>query len=67
MADRHNPPRGWRGAQASGTPASPTEGKAAVRPARSGPYKHLMTGVSYMLPLVIAGGLAIALVNPPAR
>ncbi len=28
---------------------------------RTGPYKHLMTGVSYMLPLVIAGGLAIAL------
>jgi len=29
--------------------------------ARTGPYKHLMTGVSYMLPVVIAGGLAIAL------
>lgn len=28
---------------------------------RSGPYKHLMTGVSYMLPLVVAGGLIIAL------
>jgi PTS system fructose-specific IIC component len=28
---------------------------------RTGAYKHLMTGVSYMLPLVIAGGLAIAL------
>jgi PTS system fructose-specific IIC component len=28
---------------------------------RSGPYKHLMTGVSYMLPLVVAGGLLIAL------
>jgi len=26
----------------------------------TGPYKHLMTGVSYMLPLVIAGGLIIA-------
>ena len=26
----------------------------------TGPYKHLMTGVSYMLPLVIAGGLLIA-------
>ncbi|MFL6196791.1 MAG: PTS fructose-like transporter subunit IIB [Thermoanaerobaculia bacterium] len=36
-----------------------------LRPARSatrtGPYKHLMTGVSYMLPLVVAGGLLIAL------
>ncbi|MFD1955562.1 PTS fructose transporter subunit IIC [Paenibacillus thailandensis] len=29
--------------------------------ARSGPYKHLMTGVSHMLPLVVAGGLLIAL------
>jgi len=28
---------------------------------RSGPYKHLMTGVSFMLPFVVAGGLAIAL------
>ncbi|CUH94313.1 PTS system fructose-specific EIIBBC component [Propionispora sp. 2/2-37] len=28
---------------------------------RTGPYKHLMTGVSYMLPLVVAGGLLIAL------
>ncbi|RYX84487.1 PTS fructose transporter subunit EIIBC [bacterium] len=28
---------------------------------RTGPYKHLMTGVSYMLPFVVAGGLCIAL------
>ena len=28
---------------------------------RSGPYMHLLTGVSYMLPLVVAGGLLIAL------
>jgi hypothetical protein len=28
---------------------------------RTGPYKHLMTGVSYTIPLVVAGGLAIAL------
>jgi PTS system fructose-specific IIC component len=35
--------------------------KAARSAARTGPYKHLMTGVSYMLPIVIAGGLAIAL------
>jgi PTS system fructose-specific IIC component len=27
----------------------------------SGPYKHLMTGVSYMLPIVVAGGILIAL------
>src|SRR5690606_2722892 len=28
---------------------------------RSGPYKHLMNGVSFMIPLVVAGGLIIAL------
>ncbi len=35
--------------------------KAERSKARTGPYKHLMTGVSYMLPLVVAGGLSIAL------
>lgn len=36
---------------------------AAPSPAadRAGPYKHLMTGVSFMLPFVVAGGLLIAL------
>ena len=28
---------------------------------RAGVYKHLLTGVSYMLPMVVAGGLLIAL------
>jgi len=28
---------------------------------KGGPYKHLLTGVSYMLPMVVAGGLMIAL------
>ncbi len=28
---------------------------------RIGPYKHLMTGVSFMLPFVVAGGIMIAL------
>jgi fructose PTS system EIIBC or EIIC component len=33
-----------------------------ARAARAaGPYKHLMTGVSYMLPIVVAGGILIAL------
>jgi PTS system fructose-specific IIC component len=27
----------------------------------TGPYKHLMTGVSYMLPIIVAGGILIAL------
>ncbi len=35
--------------------------KAERSKSRTGPYKHLMTGVSYMLPVVIAGGLSIAL------
>lgn len=35
--------------------------KAERSRTRTGAYKHLMTGVSYMLPVVIAGGLAIAL------
>lgn len=44
---------------------APTEPVKQLRAPRSttrtGPYKHLMTGVSYMLPLVVAGGLLIAL------
>jgi len=35
--------------------------KAARSSERTGPYKHLMTGVSYMLPFVVAGGLLIAI------
>jgi PTS system fructose-specific IIC component len=46
-------------------PAPAGESVKALKPvratARTGPYKHLMTGVSYMLPLVVAGGLLIAL------
>lgn len=32
-----------------------------AKPLKVGPYKHLMTGVSYMIPFVTAGGLLIAL------
>lgn len=35
--------------------------KAARSAERSGAYKHLMTGVSFMLPFVVAGGLLIAI------
>jgi len=35
--------------------------KAAQSASRSGAYKHLMTGVSYMIPFVVAGGLLIAI------
>ncbi len=41
-------------AQADGAAASQSTTK-------SGPYKHLLTGVSFMLPMVVAGGLLIAL------
>jgi fructose PTS system EIIBC or EIIC component len=51
--------------------AQPASSMAAARPVgagapkkggeRAGPYKHLLTGVSYMLPIVVAGGLTIAL------
>ncbi|GHB90623.1 PTS fructose transporter subunit IIC [Cerasicoccus arenae] len=35
--------------------------KSPPRKSRTGAYKHLMTGVSHMLPLIVAGGLLIAL------
>jgi PTS system fructose-specific IIC component len=41
--------------------AAVQQAKAEASASRTGPYKHLMTGVSYMLPLVVAGGLMIAL------
>ncbi|PWC31786.1 PTS fructose-like transporter subunit IIB [Azospirillum sp. TSO22-1] len=37
------------------------QAKAQQKEAQSGPYKHLLTGVSFMLPFVVAGGLVIAL------
>ena len=37
------------------------QAKAPQAAARTGAYKHLMTGVSYMIPFVVAGGLLIAL------
>ena len=37
------------------------QAKAPQAAARTGFYKHLMTGVSYMIPFVVAGGLLIAI------
>ncbi|WP_008313620.1 PTS fructose-like transporter subunit IIB [Leptolyngbya sp. PCC 6406] len=37
------------------------QAKADRAQQRSGPYKHLLTGVSFMLPVIVAGGLIIAL------
>jgi len=45
------------GVQAGTAVSGRTSEKAKV----TGPYKHLMTGVSFMLPFVTAGGLLIAL------
>lgn len=35
--------------------------KAAQSRSRTGAYKHLLTGVSYMIPFVVSGGILIAL------
>jgi len=43
--------------QPSGKAQAATEGKKEG----AGAYRHLLTGVSYMLPMVVAGGLCIAL------
>lgn len=51
-------------AKAQPMPAAGVKAPAAAAPAKQkaeGPYKHLLTGVSYMLPIVVAGGLCIAL------
>ncbi|STD22221.1 PTS fructose transporter subunit IIC [Enterococcus mundtii] len=38
-----------------------TEVKSEAKAEKSGVYSHLMTGVSYMIPFVVAGGICIAL------
>lgn len=43
--------------QAGSAEAAPAAGAAR----KAGPYRHLMTGVSFMLPFVVAGGLLIAI------
>ncbi|NWB90795.1 PTS fructose-like transporter subunit IIB [Pseudomonas agarici] len=50
-------------ALAEGKPQSAVsgDGSAPVRQEKTGVYKHLLTGVSFMLPMVVAGGLLIAL------
>ncbi len=52
-------------AQAAAGPVQAVQADQGARatPAktRRGPYKHLLTGVSYMIPFVVAGGIMIAL------
>ena len=45
-------------AAGSAAQAAPAE---AAKAQRTGAYKHLMTGVSFMLPFVVAGGILIAI------
>jgi PTS system fructose-specific IIC component len=47
--------------QPTSAPQTAGEARQEEKRQRTGPYKHLMTGVSYMLPIIIAGGLLIAL------
>lgn len=48
-------------AEASVLAGAAAPGRAPEKNKGAGPYKHLMTGVSFMLPFVTAGGLLIAL------
>jgi fructose PTS system EIIBC or EIIC component len=57
-------------AQAASAPASGSKAdymaevqaaKAAQSKSRTGAYKHLLTGISYMIPFVVSGGIMIAL------
>ena len=53
-------------AQAEARPYQPKGGTSGAandgeQKERAGAYRHLLTGVSYMLPMVVAGGLSIAL------
>ncbi len=41
--------------------SSESTSKSSAKQEKTGVYKHLLTGVSYMLPMVVAGGLLIAL------
>lgn len=42
-------------------PTPQAAASASGQAQQAGPYKHLLTGVSFMLPMVVAGGLLIAL------
>ncbi|ACS86111.1 MULTISPECIES: PTS fructose transporter subunit IIBC [Musicola] len=43
------------------TQGNTATGGESAQKGGTGPYRHLLTGVSYMLPMVVAGGLCIAL------
>lgn len=51
----------WGGAVAAPAAGGAASAAAPAKRESTGAYKHLMTGVSFMLPFVVAGGLLIAL------
>ncbi len=53
--------QGLAEARPHGPAGAPGAGDAPAKGPGSGPYRHLMTGVSFMLPFVTAGGILIAL------
>lgn len=53
--------RAFTEAQVQAGEATAAAAPAAGKKQLAGPYKHLMTGVSFMLPFTVAGGLLIAL------
>ncbi len=48
-------------AEAKVLESGPQKAASSAGGEKRGPYKHLLTGVSFMLPMVVAGGLLIAL------
>src|SRR5439155_5884243 len=62
MADRHNPPRGWRGAQASGTPTS----GASHQPTGSTNRGKQIFGVVAVMPALAGAVLGILYLIRPA-
>jgi PTS system, fructose-specific, IIB component/PTS system, fructose subfamily, IIC component len=61
LAQAANAPSGQAAAGQAAYLAQIQQAKKERSAASSGIYKHLMTGVSFMLPFVVAGGLLIAL------
>ncbi|KMO29439.1 PTS fructose transporter subunit IIBC [Methylobacterium aquaticum] len=50
-----------KNAEVQGADATESSSARPAAETKAGAYKHLMTGVSFMLPFVVAGGLLIAL------
>ena len=63
MPDRHNPPRGWRGTQAGGTPSSGAPYRPTASPGKS---RQIFTVLAVMLALagVVAGLLYLLRPSP---